>query len=159
MNGRTQSRWIPWAFAGALAIVVGVNGALAYFAMATAPGLVTAHPFERGNDYNRVLDAGDVQDALGWRVSLKFNALAPGQGELVAEIADRSGRPLRGLAVTARLVRPLGPTPERALTLAEDQPGRYVQTINLERPGQWDVHIAARDGSTRFGFAQRMVMK
>jgi nitrogen fixation protein FixH len=159
MNGGTQSRWIPWAFASALAIVVGVNGALAYFATATAPGLVTAHPFERGNDYNRVLDAGDAQDALGWRVSLKFNAMAPGQGELVAELADRTGRPLHGLAVTAWLVRPLGPAPELALTLAEDQPGRYVQTINLEQPGQWDVRIAAQDGSTRFAFARRMVMK
>lgn len=159
MTGRTQGRWIPWAFAGALAIVVGVNGALAYFATATAPGLVTEHPFERGNDYNRVLDAGDAQDALGWRVSLGWNPVAPGRGELVAELADRSGRPLHGLGVTARLVRPLGPTPEMAVMLAEDVPGRYVQTITLDRSGQWDVRIAAEDGSTRCAFTRRLVMK
>ncbi len=159
MTERTQSRWIPWAFAGALAIVVGVNGALAYFATATAPGLVTEHPFERGNDYNRVLDAAEMQDALGWRVSLRLNAVATGRGELVAELADRSGRPLRGLAVTALLVRPVGPEPEVAATLAEEAPGRYVQTIILDRPGQWEVRIAAQDGSTRVAFARRMVMK
>lgn len=159
MIERMQCRWIPWAFAGALAIVVGVNGALAYFATSTAPGLVTEHPFERGNDYNRVLDAGDVQDALGWRVSLRLNTVAAGRAELVAELADRSGRPLRGLAVTARLVRPLGPGPEIVIALAEDAPGRYAQTIVLDRPGQWDVRIATQDGSTRFAFARRMVMK
>lgn len=159
MIERTQCRWIPWAFAGALAIVVGVNGALAYFATATAPGLVTEHPFERGNDYNRVLDAGDVQDALGWRVSLRLKTVAAGRAELIAELADRSGRPLRGLAVTARLVRPLGPEPEIVIALAEDAPGRYAQTIVLDRSGQWDVRIAAEDGSTRFAFARRMVMK
>ena len=159
MIERTQCRWIPWAFAGGLAIVVGVNGALAYFATATAPGLVTEHPFERGNDYNRVLDAGDAQDALGWRASLRLNRVAPGRGELVAELADRSGRPLRGLGVTARLVRPLGPEREIAITLDENAPGRYAQTIVLDGPGQWDVRIAAEDGSTRFAVARRMVMK
>jgi nitrogen fixation protein FixH len=159
MIEKTQCRWIPWALAGALAVVVGENGALAYIAATTAPGLVTEHPFERGNDYNRVLDAGDVQDALGWRISLRLNAVAPGRGEVVAELADRSSRPLRGLGVTARLVRPLGPEPEIAVTLPEDAPGRYVQTIILDRPGQWDVRIAAQDGSTRFAFVRRMVVK
>jgi nitrogen fixation protein FixH len=159
MSKNGKSRWIPWAFVGALGLVVGVNGALAYFATATAPGLVTQHPFERGNDYNRVLDAAAAQDALGWHASLRFDAAVTGRGALVAELSDRAGQPLRGLAVTARLTRPLGPQPEIALTLAEVAPGRYVQTISLDQPGQWDVLIAAQGGAGPFFLTKRIVVK
>lgn len=65
-------RWIPWAIAGALGVVVAVNGALAYFAVTSSTGLVSEHPFTDGNTYNRVLDAAAAQDALGWRGLLRF---------------------------------------------------------------------------------------
>jgi nitrogen fixation protein FixH len=159
MSDSRKSRWIPWAFAGALGVVVSVNAALAYLAAATAPGLVTQHPFERGNDYNRVLEAAAAQDALGWRTSLRFAPETVGQIKLVAEFADHSGQPLHGLVVTARLTRPLGPQPEIDLTLSEDALGRYVQTVTLNQPGQWDVGIAVQDASAHFGFARRLVVK
>src|SRR5262249_43192444 len=65
-------RWIPWAIAGAFLIVAVVNGALAFFALRSDTGLVSEHPFELGNGYNRVLDAGAAQDALGWHGRVSF---------------------------------------------------------------------------------------
>lgn len=152
-------RWIPWSFAGALGVVVMVNGALAYFALTSSTGLVTEHPYESGNDYNRVLAAAAAQDALGWRGTLAFTATGAEAGEIAVELADRAGRKLTGLAVTALVTRPVGPLPDTRLALAEAEAGRYRSPVALTGPGQWDVQIVARRGGEIFQFAQRIVVK
>lgn len=152
-------RWIPWTFAGALGVVVVVNGALAYFAISSSTGLVTEHPYESGNDYNRVLAAAAAQDALGWHGTLSFASTGDDAGKLSVELADRGGQKLAGLAVTARISRPVEPLPDTDLTLAEAEAGHYRGAVTLARPGQWEVHVVARRGDDVFQFAQRIVVK
>jgi nitrogen fixation protein FixH len=151
--------WIPWAFAGGLSVVVVVNAAFAYMAVTSSTGLVTQHPFESGNDYNRVLDAASAQDALGWRGTVRFVPNGHDRGALAAELTDRAGQPLSGLSVTARLVRPVEPLPDFVLPLEESGAGLYTATAELSRPGQWEVRLAARHGDALFEFAQRIVVK
>ena len=155
----SRYRWIPWAFAGALGVVVVVNGALAYFAVTSSTGLVTEHPYESGNDYNRVLAAAAAEDALGWHGTLDFAGSGDGAGELRVVFADRAGRPLTGLAVTAVIARPVEPLPDTDLSLTEAADGRYRAAVALPRRGQWEVRIAARRGAERFDFARRIVVK
>jgi nitrogen fixation protein FixH len=154
-----SSRWIPWAIAGSLGVVVAVNGALAYLATTSSPGLVDEHPFDTGNDYNRVLDAAAAQDRLGWHSAVQFIEAGEAQGELVVDLTDRTGRPLSGLVVTARLVRPLGKVHATALALAETTPGRYSAAATLAQRGQWDVRASARHASDVYDFAQRIIVK
>jgi nitrogen fixation protein FixH len=152
-------RWIPWAIAGGLGVVVIVNGALAYFAVTSSTGLVTEHPYDDGNAYNHVLDAAAAQDALGWRGTLTYTPDGAEHGEIVAEFTDHTGQKLTGLAVTARLERPVEPLPEVMLALLEGKSGRYAGAVALTRPGQWEVHAAARRGNDTFEFAQRILVK
>jgi nitrogen fixation protein FixH len=147
-------RWVPWVIAGGLGVVVAVNGALTYLAVTSSTGLVSEHPFTDGNTYNRVLDAGAAQDALGWHGWLHLT-----QGEVVAELTDRDGKPLTGLAVSAKLIRPVEPLPDVTLALSETAPGHYAADIARERRGQWDVHVTARRGAQLFALTQRIIVK
>jgi nitrogen fixation protein FixH len=152
-------RWVPWAFAGALGVVVAVNGALAYFAVASSTGLVTEHPFDEGNGYNRVLEAGAAQDALGWHGLVRFADGGAGAGELNASFTDHDGHPLEHLTVTAHVVRPVEPLPPVVLSLSETAAGHYTGAALLPHPGQWEVRIAARQGDELYAFAQRIIVK
>jgi nitrogen fixation protein FixH len=152
-------RWIPWTFAGALGVVVVVNGALAYFAVSSSTGLVTEHPYESGTGYNRVLDAAAESDALGWHGTLGFVAAEGREGELAVALTDRAGRPLDGLSVSAVVTRPVEPLPDLRLPLADAGGGRYHSRLALSKPGQWEVRVAARRGTEIFQFAQRIVVK
>jgi nitrogen fixation protein FixH len=152
-------RWIPVVFGAGLAVVVAVNGGLAYLALASSNGLVTEHPFETGTGYNRVLDAGAAQDALGWQGAVRFAASGAERGEIAAVFTDRDGRPVTGLSVNAHVVRPVEPLPEVVLALSEGAAGRYVGATELSRPGQWEVRVAARRGADLFEFAQRIIVK
>lgn len=151
-------RWIPWAFAGALGLVVLANGALTYFAVTSNTGLVTEHPFDEGNSYNRVLAAAAAEDALGWNGKLGFSGAVAAPGRITAELTDRSGRALTGLSVTAHITRPVEPLPEIVLPLAETA-GSYAAPVTLSRPGQWEVRITARRSDDLFEFAQRIIVK
>jgi nitrogen fixation protein FixH len=124
MSRFSNCSWVPWAIAGALGVVVAANVALAYFAAESSTGLVSEHPFESGNGYNRVLDAGAAQDVLGWRAALRFAPSGPRRGEVTAEFVDAAGRPLSGLQVTAEVVRPIEPLPAQGLALGESGAGR-----------------------------------
>jgi len=152
-------RWIPWAFAGALAIVVVANGVLTYFAVSSSTGLVTEHPFDSGNDYNRILEAGAAQDALGWHGAVSFSEMAPQRGELAVELLDSQDRPLNKLSVTAEVTRPIEPMPAIALQLNESAAGRYTAPVMLSRLGQWEVHVVARRGGDLYELTRRIIVK
>jgi nitrogen fixation protein FixH len=151
-------RWIPWAVALCFVVVFGVNGALAYFAVHSDPGLVTEHPFELGTGYNRVLDAGAAQDALGWRGTVEWLPDAARHGTVSITVEDADGRRLAGLAMAARLVRPVEKRPPVELVLAETAPGRYAAQAAPALPGQWEVRVVARQGKQQVQFQQRILV-
>lgn len=159
MNERSAYRWFPWSIAGAMAVVVAVNLAFAYFAFSSSPGLVTQHPFDEGNGYNAVLEAGAREDALGWKGKVAFAAAGKEQGELSVVFADRDGQKLTGLAVTAHIERPVEPLGEIVLPLPASGDGRYAAHTELARAGQWEVRVIARRGGDLYEFSERIYVK
>lgn len=155
----SNCRWVPWAIAGAFLIVASVNGALAYFAVHSDTGLVSEHPFELGNGYNRVLDSGAAQDALGWHGTIRFVEQAGLSGRIVAELRDPKGAPLAGLAVKAAVVRPVEPLPQQDLSLDASGQGSYGATVTFARAGQWEVRVTAARGADVYQFVQRIVVQ
>ncbi|HXP74239.1 MAG TPA: FixH family protein [Stellaceae bacterium] len=155
----SKCRWIPWTIAGLFLVVAMVNGALAYFALQSDPGLVSEHPFELGNGYNRVLDAGAAQDALGWRGVVHFAGTTGLKGQIVAELRDPSGAPLSGLSVKAAVVRPVEPLPQQDVVLDASGQGTYSALVTLTRAGQWDVRVTAERGGDVYQFVQRIVVR
>jgi nitrogen fixation protein FixH len=152
-------RWVPWTIAGAFVVVAMVDGTLAFFALQSDPGLVSEHPFELGNGYNRVLDAGAAQDALGWRGSVRFVGTAGLSGRIIAELRDPDGAPLGGLAVKVTVVRPVEPLPQQDFALEAGDHGVYSAPVTLARAGQWEVRVTAERGADAYRFVQRIVVR
>lgn len=150
---------IPWLFPAAMLPVLGANGALIYLALQTKPALVDAHPFEDGRTYNREIAALAAQRALGWRAALSAPSRANAAGPVTAVLRNRSGAPLRGLAVEVWIRRPVGATPPLRLHLAETAPGRYAAAILLPLAGQWQLDVVARRGRDEFAFGRRIVVR
>lgn len=157
-DDRNGYRWFPWAIAASMAVVIAVNIALAYLAVTSSTGLVTEHPFESGNGYNSVLSEAAAEDALGWHAKLAVSGNA-GSRRLELRLHDRSGAPLNGAAVTARLERPVEPVPPVPATLAEGASGSYDVDLPMLRPGQWEVRIVVRRGTELYQYAERVVLQ
>lgn len=160
-NRRPSGWWYPWLFVGAFAVVIAVNGVMIALAIDSFTGLDTAHPYERGLDYNQTLAAARAQEEMGWQVT--FNAMPDGSVTvdahpiaLEARFLDRDGRALTGLAVEALLVRPTAEGHDVEVALEDRGGGRYVAKAELPLPGQWDFRIVAHGRDTSWQSSRRI---
>ena len=131
------------------AVVIGVDTSFAVMAYKTFPGQVSVTPYEDGLVYDRHITQMRAQERLGWRAGAEAGA-----GTVVLAFADRDGRPLQGLAVTAKLERPATETGRITPRFREIAPGRYEAPVGAIR-GAWDVSAQARDRAGAVFVAER----
>ena len=131
-------------------VIVGVNAVFLTMAYRTHPGQVAPRPYEAGLLYNTELERLRVQEALGWRAALEARPDA-----VIVLLQDREGQPLRGLKVTATLLRPATEQGRNVLTLTETAPGQYSGP-RAGLSGVWDARIDATGGGHSFMAERRL---
>lgn len=162
-SARQPGWWYPWLFVAAFALVIGVNGVMIKLAVGSFSGLQTAHPYERGLDYNATIAAARAQAELGWQVEFAATETSRDQAggrtvAVTAQFLDRNGRPLTGLQVRALLLRPAAQGYDLEIDLAEQGGGRYAAETALPLPGQWDLTIIAHSGAESWQESRRILL-
>jgi nitrogen fixation protein FixH len=132
---------------------------MAYFATSTFTGLSTEEPYQKGLAYNQNLAAAKAQDAMGWAVDAQVEP-QPAQGHRVRVVVtykDRDGKPVQGLNVNARVVRPTAAGYDSNLVFSPADPGQYVALLDLPLEGVWDMDVVAKGKDSAYQFARRLV--
>ncbi|MGE5476452.1 MAG: FixH family protein [Bacteroidales bacterium] len=160
---RERGWWYPYIFVGCFVVVIGVNGALAYFAASTFTGLETEGAYQKGLAYNENLALAKAQEALGWSVDTKVTPGAIGTDgtsvEITVSYRDRAGKPVEGLTVSADVIRPTAKGLDRQIKLPPHGNGVYGGTYTLPARGVWDMDVAANGGGSSYQHSQRFVIK
>ncbi|WP_404381321.1 FixH family protein [Caenispirillum salinarum] len=161
---RPSGWWYPYIFVAAFMVVVGVNGALAYFATSTFNGLETRNAYEKGRLYNQTLAEAEAQKALGWTVGLQAEQMTkdrPGDypADLMISATGPDGEGLEGLEVFAEIRRPTQAGMDQEVRLTRRDTGRYGTKIVLPQPGQWEIRVLARKGDDTFRMYDRIFVK
>ena len=160
---RERGWWYPYIFVGCFVVVVGVNGALAYFATSTFTGLETQGAYQKGLAYNENLALAKAQEAQGWTVDTKVTPGAIGVDGATVDIAvsyrDRDGKPLEGLEVKAEMIRPTAKGLDHQEVLKPLGNGTYGGTYTLPAKGVWDMDVAATGVGVGHQHSQRFVIK
>ena len=147
-----RSRWIPWAFAGGMGIVIAVNLVLVYYAVSTFTGVTVPRSYERGRGYDQVLAEAARQDALGWKAEVTLAG-----GALTIAATDREGRAIPG-RIEGILLRPLEGI-ELPLDFAPRGTGRWSAEALPPQRGQWEARLTlfGPDGSP-FDIRRRLIV-
>ena len=154
VTGRTVLVWLV-AFFGIVAVV---NVVMIRAAVSTYGGLETESSYQAGLAFARETADARAQDALHWRVDARLTPTRDGT-TLVIDARDADGRPLAGLAATARLVHPTDQRDDHAVDLRETRPGELSGTA-AAAAGQWDLVIElARDGTRVFRSKNRVMLR
>lgn len=156
---RFLPHWIPMLFIAGFLVVIGVNGALIFFAEDTFSGLETESAYERGLNYNKALAAQAAQDQLGWRYQAAISDETGGQRTLRVRMTDQNGRPLEDLELEAHLIRPSNDGMDMSVTPKLAGDGTYVAEFALPAPGQWDLRLVARRGDLAWQQSERLFVK
>ncbi len=137
---------------GFFGVVIAVDTGFVIMAYRTFPGEVSSTPYEDGVAYNRTLAQLGAQKRLGWRTAA---AAGPG-GLLRVEVRDRTGAPVRGLRLVARLERPATESGRIAPVFHEQAPGDYLANPG-RLTGAWDLTVQLHDASAlRFTAERRL---
>jgi nitrogen fixation protein FixH len=156
---RKPGWWYPYIFVGGFAVVLLVNFTMAYFASSTFSGLSTERPYEKGLAYNKTLDAARRQEEMGWTVEADVDPAANHGVHVTIRYTDRSNRPVEGLTVRARLVRPTTKGHDREVALAPVGPGAYATLQEMPLPGVWDMTVVATGaGDVTYELARRILV-
>jgi len=151
-------RIIPWLFVAGMTIVVAVNGVLVYFAVGTWSGLVIERPYERGVQYNRLIETAARQEALGWQ----FEIVLQNAGDMTlvsVRARDAAGQPLTGLSLRAAVERPVEKETHGEVALIERGAGHYAANLERLRPGQWQTRVIAERGADSAFTTQRQIVR
>jgi nitrogen fixation protein FixH len=127
--------------------VGAVDFLMASLAVRTHTGLVTDHAYEKGLAYNRVVQAADAQEKLGWKAQLAYE-----NGILVFSVSDTGGKPLAFSKATAFFSRPSGPQHDFSQALDGEK-----TALNLPQPGLWQARVEAQIGEASFQHSARIV--
>ena len=130
---------------GFFAVVTAVNAVMIWLALGSFPGISSPRAFREGVEWNRTLEAKDAQAALGWQVDVEL--LGEGRRRtVVAQFRDAAGDALSGMAVTARLIRPVAQGHDVTVSLAERVRGEYAADVDLPFAGNWRLAVDAAEG-------------
>lgn len=77
-----RDKLIPWYFVLFFVVIGAVNAVMVTLAVRTHTGTVTDHPYEKGLAYNKVVDAANAQEKLGWKSDIRFEHPSPQRGEV-----------------------------------------------------------------------------
>lgn len=160
---RARGWWYPWIFVGAMAVVVVVNGILAWLAVDTWSGIETEDHYRKGLAYDDNLAAAKAQDRLGWSVDLALMPKAGGIGdaralELAVTFTGADGRPVDGLDVAVEFFRPTHEGFDVTARLGGRGGGTYAAPVTLPLAGQWQARVLARRGDDTFQNVRRIVV-
>jgi len=152
--------WIPWLYVLVFIPVIAVNVLLVRLALSSNTGLVTEHAFDTGQSYNSVIAAGARQAELGWQSAVDIEPAArpesPHRVTFGVAMSDSASQPLHGLTISGRIVSPVDPQPDVAVTLVETGEGHYRGSVSLPRAGQWELQLLASGGTGQYAIVQRL---
>jgi len=160
---RRPGWWYPLIYVGVFLVVLAVNLVMAYFATHSFTGLETEQAYDKGLAYNEVLAKAKAQQALGWSVDAVVTAHDPSNSsqhdaDVTVSFKDKDGKPVTGLSVKAKLVRPTQAGFDQSLELVEQAGGNYASLAHPPKPGQWDLHVVAHKGEIDYEINQRVLV-
>ncbi len=123
-------------------VIMAVNAVFLYEALSTYTGVVSNEPYRKGLNYNSRIEDEKRQSEQGWRDEI---TLGPDGDAITIALVDRSGNPVSGMTLDARLGRPTTEAMDRSIAIKETAPGQYAASFAKLEPGTWQLDLAARE--------------
>ena len=129
-----KDKKIPWYFVAFFAGLAVLNVIFVTIAVKSYPGLVTQNAYEKGLNYNDMIDAKQAQDALGWKTDFVIE-----NDRIILTLKDKNGHSIKGANITASLGRIIHEHDDKAVTFIETSQGTYESTEKFAIKGRWNI--------------------
>lgn len=124
------------------AVIIAADATMIYKALTTFGGVDNPNAYRQGVAYNQRIARDAEQTLIGWHDDVE---IVDGQ-RLRVSLRDRSGAPVAGKKLVARVGRPATDRFDATLDLAEVGSGEYAAALPVVAEGTWTVDLAAYAG-------------
>ena len=158
-NSAWRSPWVVGMVSLLLAFVA-VSGYRIYLAYATDPGLVNSDYYEKGQDYEKTMNARRIR-AAQYELSVEVpNRIHVGEPATVRFVGvDVSGVPLKGDSATVFAYRPADKTRDFSVPMEQEGDGRYVAQVSFPLKGAWDLVVSLKQGDEEINAPRRLMVR
>lgn len=142
-------RRVWWYFLAFFGFIAAVNAVMVTLAISTHSGIVTEHPYEKGLDYNQVVEAEQQQEALGWKGIINYK-----NGMLNFTLRDKKNHIITPERATATITRPT----QQGMDFTVELNGTAT-AVRLPVNGLWKVQVDAMHEGVHYQQSKRIVME
>lgn len=159
-NSALKSPWVLAWFA-LIVVIFAANATMITLAFKTSPGLVDKDYYEKGQNYESIIEKRIEQNALGWDTKL----LLPEQTVVNRDAAyrffavDSAGIPIEADSVQLYAYRPSDAKADFSVEFIKEGEGRFLGKLNFSLPGVWDLTVSVHRGSDQVDITQRIFVK
>lgn len=89
-------------------------------------------------------------NALAWSVSAEVANDSAGENVLTLQLLDHAGVAVRDAQLTGELLHVARANAVQSVVFLETADGRYAVTVPMDRPGVWELRLAAVRAADRF---------
>ncbi len=147
-----SGRFVALCFVLFFGVIVVVNMFFLYMALSTQPGVVTKNAYEKGLDYNELLDKARSQPNITQKVSYI-------DGVLRWVLSDEDGKALTNAAVIAKIIRPVQNGYDFDITLEHSGGGIYEVEMPLPLKGKWEARLSSKWNGKQYQTAHQFIVK
>lgn len=156
---RLSGRMVLAGMVGFFVVVAGVNAVMMTIAIRTMPGVDVKSAYETSQRFNGEIARMQAQVERGWQASAQLRRTGA-DAVVTLSLRDRTGAPVAGLTVEARLEHPAARREDREAPLSEVAAGDYAATVPSIHGGGWTLAIQAMRGTEPvFVSRSRVVLK
>lgn len=142
-----RDKWIPYYFVAFFAVIALLDGFFVYKAISTQTGVVTENSYEKGLDYNHVIEAAKAQPDMK-------NTITYEDGTLTWQL------PIEDATASAFIVRPIQDGHDFEITLQHFGNGVYKASPDLPMKGLWTARLSAKwDQNKQFRATHDFIVK
>lgn len=154
-SGWHVARW----FISFFGVMMVANIIFLFQALNSWPGVETSAAYDKGLDYNSLIEKGAAAEALQWDMASNIYDLPDNTGTAIEfVVADAKGAAVEGLTVVGKLERPASRNFDKAMTFKESRPGFYYAQINSLDEGVWDLRILMVKQDIENRYSERLMM-
>jgi len=159
-NAPFKSPWVL-GWIAMVVIVLVANITMIVMARKSSTGLVVKDYYEKGKNYDKILEKRARQEALGWKTSIVTpDHIVLNKSAAYQFIAtDSGGEPIRADKAQLFAFRPFDSKSDFSVDLKWDGSAGYVGDIAFPLPGNWDIIVSVGHGSDQYDTTKRLFVE
>ena len=131
---KLSNRIIPWYFVAFFLFIAVVDGIFVYVAISTHTGVITEKAYEKGLDYNTVLEHARTQPKVN-------DSLKVSDGFIEWRLIDKQNVPITNAIVSVSFIRPTQAGYDFEINLEHAANGVYKGHPEFPLKGLWTANL------------------